>query len=271
MGYVNTHIGRAVVPPDHLGVAHENVTFTTGDGLELEGWYVPSRNGAAVIAFPGRNGPQAQGADARPPRLRRAAVRPPRRGQERGRAERVGLGRRGGHQGRDRVPAAPAGRRPRPDRRHRALRRRRADDPGRRRDRRARGRRVGGRRSAVDRPRTWTTTTPPCAKWTLGFALSAAKTVAVAVSSNQAPPANLKDLAAKVEQPMLLIAAPNSPNGEELNRGYAKAAGDSATLWEIPESRPHRRPEGAPAGVRAARGRLLRLGAGAMSRRSSSG
>ena len=36
---------------------------------------------------------------------------------------------------------------------------------------------------------------------------------------------------------MLLIAAPNSPNGETLNRRYAKAAGDSATLWEIPEAR----------------------------------
>jgi histidinol-phosphate/aromatic aminotransferase/cobyric acid decarboxylase-like protein len=74
------------------------------------------------------------------------------------------------------------------------------------------------------------------AKWTLGFAMSAAKTAAVAVSSNQAPPANLKDLAAKVEQPLLLIAAPNAPSGEKLNRGYAKAAADSATLWEIPEA-----------------------------------
>jgi hypothetical protein len=56
--YGTTHIGRAVVPPDRLGVAHENVKFRTSDGLELEGWYIPSRNGAAVIAFPGRNGPQ---------------------------------------------------------------------------------------------------------------------------------------------------------------------------------------------------------------------
>ena len=39
--------------------AYENVSFTTSDGLELEGWYVPSKNGAAVIAFPGRSGPQA--------------------------------------------------------------------------------------------------------------------------------------------------------------------------------------------------------------------
>src|SRR6476619_712976 len=39
------------------------------------------------------------------------------------------------------------------------------------------------------------------AKWTLGAALSAVKTAAVAVSSNQAPPANLKDLSARIEQP----------------------------------------------------------------------
>jgi uncharacterized protein len=35
------------------------VSFETSDGLTLKGWYVPSRNGAAVIAFPGRKGPQA--------------------------------------------------------------------------------------------------------------------------------------------------------------------------------------------------------------------
>jgi fermentation-respiration switch protein FrsA (DUF1100 family) len=30
------------------------------DGLRLEGWFVPSRNGATVIVFPGRSGPQKQ-------------------------------------------------------------------------------------------------------------------------------------------------------------------------------------------------------------------
>jgi uncharacterized protein len=54
VGYVITHASRAQVPADRLGVAHENVRFTTSDGLRLAGWYIPSRNGAAVIAFPGR-------------------------------------------------------------------------------------------------------------------------------------------------------------------------------------------------------------------------
>jgi uncharacterized protein len=36
------------------------VAFTTSDGLRLEGWYVPSKNRPAVIAFPDRKGPQRQ-------------------------------------------------------------------------------------------------------------------------------------------------------------------------------------------------------------------
>ena len=57
--YVLTHAARAYVPAPALGTPHEEVAFTTADGLRLEGWYVPSRNGAAVIVFPGRKGPQA--------------------------------------------------------------------------------------------------------------------------------------------------------------------------------------------------------------------
>jgi uncharacterized protein len=56
--YVITHAGRAQVPTPQLGAAYEDVTFTTSDGLRLEGWFVPSKNGATVIAFPGRKGPQ---------------------------------------------------------------------------------------------------------------------------------------------------------------------------------------------------------------------
>ena len=58
IGYVLTHTARAGVPTPNLGATPENVSFTTSDGLRLEGWFVPSRNGATVIAFPGRSGPQ---------------------------------------------------------------------------------------------------------------------------------------------------------------------------------------------------------------------
>ena len=57
--YVSTHVARAHVPAADLGAAYEDVTLRTSDGLDLQGWYVPSRNGAAVLAFPGRLGPQA--------------------------------------------------------------------------------------------------------------------------------------------------------------------------------------------------------------------
>jgi hypothetical protein len=58
VGIVITHKPRTAVPQANLGRAHEDVTLHTSDGLDLSAWYVPSRNGAAVIAFPGRRGPQ---------------------------------------------------------------------------------------------------------------------------------------------------------------------------------------------------------------------
>jgi hypothetical protein len=56
--YAITHAATAYVPEPRLGTAFQEVSFTTSDGLGLEGWYVPSKNGAAVISFPGRRGPQ---------------------------------------------------------------------------------------------------------------------------------------------------------------------------------------------------------------------
>ena len=58
LGWLATHAITHTVPEAHLGAPYEDVTLTTSDGLELAGWYVPSRNRAAVIAFPGRGGPQ---------------------------------------------------------------------------------------------------------------------------------------------------------------------------------------------------------------------
>ena len=58
IGYGVTHVLRAEVPRPELGVAYENVEFITSDGLKLKGWYIPSKNRAAVISFPGRSGTQ---------------------------------------------------------------------------------------------------------------------------------------------------------------------------------------------------------------------
>lgn len=50
--YIYSHTGRDVVTPE-LGVPYESVTVTTSDSLELTASYVPSKNGAAVVLFPG--------------------------------------------------------------------------------------------------------------------------------------------------------------------------------------------------------------------------
>jgi uncharacterized protein len=54
ISYVVTHAARAEVPSADLGAPYEDVEFKTSDGLMLKGWYIRSRNGAAVISFPGR-------------------------------------------------------------------------------------------------------------------------------------------------------------------------------------------------------------------------
>jgi fermentation-respiration switch protein FrsA (DUF1100 family) len=57
-----THRPRADVVPADLGRRYEQITLQTDDGLQLAGWYVRSRNGAAVISYPTRTGkvPQAR-------------------------------------------------------------------------------------------------------------------------------------------------------------------------------------------------------------------
>jgi hypothetical protein len=54
---VATHKARAPVARADLGRPYRDVAFTTTDGFRLRAWYVPSRNGAAIIAFPGRAQP----------------------------------------------------------------------------------------------------------------------------------------------------------------------------------------------------------------------
>jgi uncharacterized protein len=232
--YGTVHNGRAVVPADQLGVPHEDVKFETADGLELEGWYIPSRNGAAVISFPGRNGSQRQARMLA--RHGYGVLLFDRRGE--GRSE--GTPNSWGWGGEADVMAAIDYLQRRPD----------VDD-----DRIGGiGLSVGGEmmiEAAAETDELKAVVSDgagarsynedklqdePGLSKVLGGLMSVTKTASVAVFSNQSPPDSLKDLAARAEEPLLLIAAPNSAHGEELNRDYARAAGDNATLWEIPEA-----------------------------------
>jgi uncharacterized protein len=236
LAYVTTHTGRAVVPADRLGVAHENVSFTTSDGLELEGWYIPSRNGAAVISFPGRSGPQ------RPARMLArhgyGVLLFDRRGEGRSEGEPNSWGWGGDKD----VKAAIDYLQTRPD-----------VDPHRI---GGIGLSVGGEmllETAAETDELAAVVSEGAGARTfsedmdqdgtvvdkvLGTPLSAVKTASIAVFSNQSPPANLKDLVSRIApRPLMLIAAPNSPNGEKLNRGYYEAAREPKALWEIPEAR----------------------------------
>jgi pimeloyl-ACP methyl ester carboxylesterase len=54
--YIYTHTGKGAVTPE-LGVPYETVTVTTSDSLELTASYVPSKNRAAIVLFPGATRP----------------------------------------------------------------------------------------------------------------------------------------------------------------------------------------------------------------------
>ena len=230
--YVDSHTARAVVPPANLGAAHEDVTLTTSDGLELHGWYVPSRNGAAVIAFPGRKGPQAH---------TRMLVRHgygvllfDRRGEGESDGDPNGWGWGGDRD----IKAAIAYLQERPD-----------VDPD----------RIGGLGLSVGGElmietaaetgdlaavasegagmrsvREFSDTGASRFEAALGAGFKAAVTVTGAVFSNQGPPPSLIDLADDVDEPLLLMYSPTGQGGEiELNPEYHRAAPDS-TLWAIP-------------------------------------
>jgi uncharacterized protein len=235
--YVTTHTARAVVPDNELGAAYENVSFETSDGLTLKGWYVPSRNGAAVISFPGRSGSQ------RPARVLARHGYGVLLFDRRGEGESEGEPNAFGWGGDGDIRAAIE------------FLKHRAD---------VRDGRIGGiglsvggelmleaaaetdelkavvsegagaRAFSDEMDQDLDASGPEKLLNTAGVAT---RVGAIAVFSNEAPPPNLKDVVARISpRPVMLIAAPNSQHGEELNRGYYKAAREPKTLWEIPES-----------------------------------
>jgi hypothetical protein len=76
--YVVVPIGAALVathkyrtPIGNFSIPHQDVSFRTSDGLQLSGWYVPSRNGAAIVIVHGGGGDR-DGARAHAAMLARA-------------------------------------------------------------------------------------------------------------------------------------------------------------------------------------------------------
>jgi uncharacterized protein len=237
LGYGTTHLSPAVVPAPHLGTPHENVSFTTNDGLRLEGWYIRSRNGAAVIAFPGRSGPQNHA------RMLASHGYGVLLFDRRGEGESQGDGNLFGWGGDRDVLAAVNFLRQRPD-----------VDPHRI---GGLGLSVGGElmlqsaaetdglaavvsegagtRWLAEEIEEYDTISGP-AKW-LSLPTYAAKTAAVAVFSNTAPPPKLTDLMPRIEQPLYLIWAPNGGNAETMNPVYYRLAAGPKTIWEIPDAK----------------------------------
>jgi uncharacterized protein len=233
MAYVLTHSARAFVPADRVGAAHENVTFTTADGLRLRGWYVPSKNGAAVIAFPGRKGSQ------KPARMLARHGYGVLLFDRRGEGESEGDPNAWGWEGYRDVDAAVRFLRARPD-----------VEPG----------RIGGiglsvggemmlEAAAKSRgldavisegagERSVREYLDMTGKDWLALPSYAGLTAGVALFSNHAPPASLNDLVGRIAPtPVFFIYGEHGQDGERnLNPTYYAAAGQPKTLWEVPGS-----------------------------------
>ena len=237
--YIVTHTARAVVPENQLGSAYENVSFKTSDGLTLKGWYVPSKNGAAVISFPGRKGTQ------KPARMLARHGYGVLVFDRRGEGESDGDPDAFGWGGDRDAKAAVDFLQTRPDVE--------ADRIG------GIGLSVGGEMlleaaaedhdikavvsdgagarafsDSLDEQDVTGMGTFDKAINTVGLAV---RTGAMTVLTNEPPAANLRAVVGRIApRPVMFIAAPNSKHGEELNRGFYAAAHGPKTLWEIPEA-----------------------------------
>jgi pimeloyl-ACP methyl ester carboxylesterase len=234
-GYVITHRVRSSVHQTPLGRPHQDVSFTTSDGLELHGWYVPSRNRAAVIVFPGRGGNPAAHARMLAGHGYGALLFDNRgHGVSDGDANVLGWG------GEPDVRAAID-----------FLSRRTDVDP----------RRIGGLGLSVggelmlqaaahtkalhavvsegagarSYKEDWETNGP--AKW-IAAPFTISSMIATAVFSNSLPPEKLHDLVAKIApRPVFFIFATHGQGGEDMNPQYYALAGEPKELWEIGDAK----------------------------------
>jgi len=228
-----THRPRAEVASIDLGRRpYEEVTIRTADGLDLAGSYVPSRNGAAVISYPTRQGklPHA-----------RILVR---HGygvlllDARGYDGSEGDPNLFGWDGDEDINAAVSWLQRRPDVQDGRIG--------------GIGFSVGGEvlidaaatnsglRAIVSEGAGVRSVREHLLRGFRGwFSLpeAALQTTALAVMSSSAPPPSLDDLVARVApRPVFLIYAGRGAGGEELNPVYYRAASAPKTIWRIPEA-----------------------------------
>ena len=228
--YVVTHAARAYVPTPQLGAPFEEISFTTSDGLRLEGWYIPSKNGAAVISFPGRKGSQ------RPARVLARHGYGVLLFDRRGEGESEGDPNAFGWRGTRDVLAAISYLQDRPD-----------VDPNRI---GAVGLSVGGEvllqlaaetdalravvsegagvrsvREAIHVPGT---------DKVMFTALSAISTLGTAVFASDLPPRGLNELSAEISEPLFVIYSDGGQGGETISRQYYDAARGPKELWAAP-------------------------------------
>ena len=235
LSYVITHVARAEVPIANLGAPYESVEFTTSDGLMLRGWYIESRNGAAVISFPGRAASQKR------------AKMLARHGygvllfDRRGEGESDGDPNLFGWQGERDIHAAVAYLRHRPD-----------VDPGRI---GGVGLSVGGEmmieaaaestslRAIVSEGASGRSVRDTAANagsaWQdyVGTGLA---TLATSLFTSNTPPADLKSLVAGIDprtSVFFVYGERGQPVEEPANRGFYRVARGPKELWEVPGSR----------------------------------
>ena len=230
--FIATHRAREPVKAADLGRPYERVSFETADGLTLRGWYVPSKNGAAVIAFPGRKSP-----------VRHARMLA-RHGygvllfDRRGDGESDGDPNRLGYGGTHDVFAAIAFLETRPDvdrerlgilglsvggelalevaARTRALKAVVSEGAG-----------IRSYREQLDMP--------DAGRWT-SLPFWATTTAATVVFGNEGVPPNLTELTPRIAPRALFLIWTPEEAGEELNEPYFEAAGRPKATWAIAEA-----------------------------------
>jgi hypothetical protein len=228
--YVVTHSGRTYVPTPNLGTAFEEVAFTSSDGLRLKGWFVPSKNGATVISFPGRRGPRG------PARLLASHGYGVLLFDRRGEGESEGDPNQYGWRGTRDLEGAISYLRSRPD-----------VDPNRI---GGVGLSVGGEvmlQAAAETDDFAAIVSEgagirsireavhyPGAVKVIVTEITAVSTFATAIFSSDLPPRGLTDLSAEITEPLLVIYAEKGQGGEELSRKYHDAARGPKELWAAP-------------------------------------